>query len=69
MIENKETLEKLQCVLALFVDDTGIMINGKAAQQMCQMVGIYDRLYGAVGGCIEEKKTIFYAQKQFQKQY
>lgn len=57
-----ETLEELQCALITYVDDTDMMTDGeKARLQMQKIIDIYDRLYGATGGYIEDGKSTYYA--------
>ena len=63
------TLEILQCTLVLFVDDADMIIDReKARKQMQQIINIYDKLYGATGGYIEDKKSTYYAWQWHWKQ-
>ena len=59
---NKLTGEVIQCVSVAFVDDTDFMTDGyNALEKMIQIIEIYDRLHGTIGGLIELLKITFYA--------
>ena len=59
---DKISKEIIQCVAITFVDDTDFMTDGENSQaQMQSILDIYNKLYGAIGGHIEETKTTYYA--------
>jgi len=62
-------LEILQCALVSFVDNTDMMTDReKARKQMQKIINIYNKLYGATGGYIEDKKFTYYAWQWHRKQ-
>ena len=47
-----------------FVDDTDLITEGLNAFQLIQQIlDMYNRLYGATGGYVQEDKTTYFAWK------
>jgi len=61
---DKVSGEILQCIAMAFVDDTDLMTEvSNAFQLMQQILDMYNRLYGAIGGYVQEDKTTYFAWK------
>ena len=55
MFEDKEINEFLQCVSIVHVDDNDLILDGEEAKNKMQLLlKTYNKLYGVIGGFIED---------------